>query len=240
MRVLRLNMIVVFLVLLISGCKKMQITEKKIQDIAPFNEILLDDSFDVYLSEGSTYSIEIEADESVIDFVSCEVSDSLLTIDNLRKFKWLKPTKNKIRIYITSPPLKTVLANETCFISTLTPITSQEFGMVFLGKANNAELDLNCDVFYYWNNYPCGGTLTLQGSCNWLKIWNVAIVDVQALELDAKSAEISNNSKGDCVINVSEYLKYTIPGEGNIEVYGNPTDIVEYEPSTGTGELIIH
>lgn len=240
MSVLRLNMIVIFLMLLISGCKKVRVSEKEIQGIAPFNEILLDDSFDVYLSEGSTYSVKIEADESVIDFVSFDVSDSLLTINNLKKFKWLTPTKNKIKIFITSPPLKTVLANETCFIRTLTPITSMEFGMVFLGKANNAELDLNCDVFYYWNSYPCGGTLTLQGNCNWLKIWNVALVDVQASELNASNAEISNNSKGDCVINVSEYFKYTIPGEGNIELYGRPVDIVEYEPSTGTGELIIH
>lgn len=218
----------------------METIESTDSNVPAFNEIQLNDSFDVYLSEGSEYSIQIVADESIIDEVTYEVTDSLLTIENDRRYKWLTPTKNKIKIYITSPPLKTVYASETCFVRTLTPITSHEFGMVFLGKANNADLELNCDIFYYWNSYPCGGTLTLHGDCNWLKVWNVAIVDVQASDLNARQAEISNNSKGDCIINVSEYLKYTIPGEGNIEVFGQPTDIIEYQPSDGTGELIVH
>lgn len=222
------------------GCGKYAPIEETTDGIEPFNEILLNSSFDVYLSEGTDYSICIEADEDLIDHIRFEVNDSLLTIENDKKFRWLTPTQNKIKVYITSPPLKTVMANETCFIRTLTPITSEEFGMVFLNKANNAELDLDCDVFYYWNNYPCGGTLTLHGSCNWLKVWNVAITDVQAADLVAKQAEISNNSKGDCVIQVSDYLKYTILGEGNIEVSGSPTEVFEYEPSTGSGELILH
>lgn len=233
------HIIIGLFILLMYGCSKISITEKNDTSVPAFNEILLNSSFDIYLSEGTEYNIRIEADESVIDYITYEVTDSLLTIDNTRKFKWVTPTKNKIKIYVTSPPLKTVSASATCFVRTLTPITSHEFGMVFLNKANNAELDLDCDIFYYWNNYPCGGTLTLHGSCNWLKVWNVAIADVQAKDLQANQAEISNNSKGDCVVSVSDYLKYTVKGEGNIEVYGAPTDIIEYEPSVGSGELIL-
>lgn len=231
--------IVPLLILFLVGCKKTDNSDSTNQNIDPFNEILLDSSFDVYLSEGNEYSVRIVGNESIIEHVKLSVTDSLLTIDNTRKFRWLTPTKNRIKVYITSPPLKTVMANETCFIRTLTPITSHEFGIIFLNKANNAELDLNCNVFYYWNNYPCGGTLTLHGNCNWLKVWNVAIADVQAKDLYAQQAEISNNSKGDCVVRVADYLKYTIPGEGNIEVFGSPISINEYEPSVGTGELIL-
>lgn len=232
--------IVLVLILGFYGCKKHDHIEEVKSEVLPFNEIFLNSSFDLYLSEGNEYSIQIVADESILDYITYEVSNSVLTIDNTRKFRWLTPTKNRIKIYVTSPPLRAVWANETCFVRTLTPITSSEFGMIFLNKANNADLDLDCDVFYYWNNYPCGGTLTLHGECNWLKIWNVAIADVQAEDLYALQAEISNNSKGDCVVNVAEFLKYTIPGEGNIEVYGSPVDVEEYEPSLGTGELIIH
>ncbi|WP_258540578.1 DUF2807 domain-containing protein [Parvicella tangerina] len=227
------------IILFFNGCSKLSPVER-IEEVEPFTEVLLDSPFDVYLTEGTEYTIRVVADESIIDHITCEVNDSLLTISNGKKYRWLTPEKNKVKIYVTSPPLKTVMANETCFVKTLTPITSEEFGMVFLNKANNAELDLNCNVFYYWNNYPCGGTLTLHGNCNWLKVWNVAIADVQAEDLDAKQAQISNNSKGDCVIKVSDYLKYTIPGEGNIEVYGAPADIEEYAVSSGSGELILH
>jgi hypothetical protein len=230
----------VMLVVLFASCKKVDVIEQEETNLAPFNEILMNSSFDLYISEGNEYTVRIEADESIIDYITVDITDSLLTLDNDRKFRWLTPTKNKVKVYVTAPPLKTVTSNKTCFVRTLTPITSDEFGMVFLDKANNADLDLDCDVFYFWNNYPCGGTLTLEGNCRVLKVWSVAIVDVQAENLIAEKAEISNNSKGDCVVRVINELKYTLLGEGDIEVYGQPNDVIEYEPSQGSGELIIH
>lgn len=234
------NIILGTMIFFLFGCNKMTIAERQDADVSAFNEIQLNSSFDLYLTEGPVYDVRIEGEEAVIDQITYTVTDSVLTIENTRKFKWLTPTKNKIKVYVTSPPLKTVRMKETSFVKTLTPITSKEFGIIFLSKANNADLELDCDVFYYWNSYPCGGTLTLHGQCNWLKIWNVAIVDVQAENLLAKEAEISNNSKGDCVVNVSDFLKYTVQGEGNIEVYGDPIDVIEYEPSVGTGKLILN
>lgn len=234
------NTVLFCCLLILFGCRKISVEESSRKDLAPFDKVWLNSSFEVYLSEGSEYSVRIDADKDLLEHIKIDVKDSLLTIYNDKKLKWLTPTRNAVKIYITAPPLKSVTANETCFIRTLTPITSQEFGMIFLSKLNNADLNLDCDVFYYWNNYPCGGTLTLDGSCNWLKLWNAAIVDVQAKNLNAKNAEVSNNSKGDCVIRVSEFLKYTLNGEGNIEVYGNPVEIIEYEESLGQGKLIIH
>lgn len=240
MRQVQLYIMLIQLLLLLGACKKVTNLEADHTDIDPFHEILMNSSFDLYLTEGAEYSVRIVADEDIIEHITIDVTDSLLTIDNDKKFKWLTPTKNKVKVYVTSPPLKTVTANETCFVRTLTPITSHEFGMVFLNKANNADLELDCNIFYYWNNYPCGGTLTLNGACNVLKVWNVAIADVQAENLNAKEAEISNNSKGDCVVRVTDFLKYTVLGEGNVEVYGAPIDVVESEPSLGAGKLIIH
>ncbi|MFT7155370.1 MAG: hypothetical protein ACI8Q1_000371 [Parvicella sp.] len=234
------NILPIFTLLILFGaCTKETIKENLHTEISAFHQIQLNSSFDVYLTEGNEYSITIVGDESVVDLVTFEVTDSLLIIDNERTWKWLKPTKNKIKIYITSPPLTNVTANQTCFIRTLTPITSTEFGLILKNKANNADLELNCSTFYYWNSHPCGGTVTLSGACNMLKLWNVALVNVQADSLYAQNAEVSNDSKGDCVINVSNKLMYTVLGDGNIEVLGNPIEIIESEPSVGSGQLIM-
>jgi len=81
--------------------------------------------------------------------------------------------------------------------------------------------------FYYWNDFPCGGLLTLSGKAESLKLWNYAILSVDAKYLTAKTAIVENNSQGDCTVNVGEKLNYSITNKGNINLYGSPTEIIE-------------
>ena len=121
----------------------------------------------------------------------------------------------------------------------MSPITSTEFGLVLTGKSNQANLELNGNIFYYWNNFPTGGKLTLSGKTEILKIWNFDLMSVDAKNLTSKYAIVENSSKGDCAVTVLNKLEYKISGEGNIQLYGEPSEIIE----TGlfsTGRLIQH
>ena len=230
--------IFVALVLLLSSCTKKNETTIAHDNLAYFDKINLEDSFEIHLIEGSSFSIEIAGAENVIEHVSYSIEDSVLTLSNARSFKWVSPSKNKIKVYITSSPLKLVAAYQTCFITTDTPITSDEFGLEFHSKANEADLELNGNVFYYWNNFQCGGKLTLRGNTNVLKLWNFAIVAVDASDLIAHDAIVENSSKGDCIIKVNNKLDYAISGEGNIYLYGNPSEINQTKVSNSVGQLI--
>ena len=85
-----------------------------------------------------------------------------------------------------------VMASGGCDIKTSNPITSNEFGLVLMGKVNHANLELDCNNFYYWNNFPCGGNLTLYGKTNILDLWNFAIMSIDAKNLIAQNAKIEN------------------------------------------------
>ncbi|MDX1651353.1 MAG: head GIN domain-containing protein [Brumimicrobium sp.] len=224
---------------LLNSCKKeVNLSIRKVE-IQPFDHIQLENAFDLYISEGSTFSAYIKGDEKVIEKVSLVINGDTLYISDNRSLRWTTPTKNKIEVYVTSPPLKSIQTNGGSAIRTLTPITSEEFGLILSGKSCEAEIDLNGDKFYYWNNFPTGGKLTLRGKTNVLKIWNVALMSVDARNLNSNVAIIENSSKGDCVVEVNDKLEYSIKGTGNIEVYGNPAEIIELEV-TSTGQLISH
>ncbi|MBI9069377.1 MAG: DUF2807 domain-containing protein [Salinivirgaceae bacterium] len=152
----------------------------------------------------------------------------------------MSPDKNKIELHIHYKSIREIYAHETCNIQTKNPITSNSFGLVFESKANEANLELDCGTFYYWNNFPCGGKLTLYGHTKELKLWNYALTTVDAYNLFTSFAIVENSSKGDCIINVAEELNYAIKGEGNIVLFGNPGKINETETGTfSTGKLII-
>jgi len=215
------------LICFLFSCEKEITPIVKTIDLEPFKEIVLNDAFEVFLAESSNlYSIEIIGDEDIVGFVHLEVKDNILSIENNKKDKWLSPIKNKIQLYVTSLPLEKIKAAEGCNIQTLSPITSIKFGLVLTGKANQANLKLDGNEFYYWNDFPSGGKLTLSGRTGNLVIWNFAIMSVDAKGLISEYAFVENSSKGDCEITVLNKLEYTINGEGNIQLYGNPSEII--------------
>ncbi len=223
---------------LLFSCTKKNQTVSRFSELNPFTEIELNNSFDVYLNEDTIYNIEMIGNEEIIGDIVFDVEDSVLKISNDWSPKWLAPRKNKIQLYINSKQLRKVSANETCNIETISPITSYEFGLILKSKVNQASLELACHIFYYWNNFPCGGKLTLSGNTEILKLWNYAIMSVDAKNLDAKYALVENSSEGNCEITVTDKLEYSIHGDGDIHLYGSPPEIIEIQ-LTSSGQLIL-
>lgn len=226
--------------LLLMSCQKEE--DEKINRVLalnPFDTIELNNSFDVFLIEDSVFYLEAFGTKSNLDKLDIKVEGQSLIISNTKRLKWTSPKGNPIKLKIHSKPLKRVNANETCYIQSLNPISSKEFGIVLQSKANTAELDLNCEVFYYWNNFPCGGKLSLRGQVDELKLWNTAIMTVDAQNLLCNYALVENSSQGNCTVNVLNRLDYKINGSGDIRVYGSPGEINQL-PSSSSGRLILY
>lgn len=226
--------------LLLSSCGKAGKKAVSVEEsTAPFHSVELNDVFDVSLVEDSVFYLEIIGTSKMVEGVEVRVEDSTLYLDRKNGNRWYRPGKNEVQVIIHSKPLELVVANKSCFVSTVNPITSYEFGLVFKDKSSHGKLDLNCYSFYFWNNEPTGGYLELSGTTNFLKIWNAAIMTVDAKNVTANYARIENYSKGDCTATVNGFFDYVITGFGDIHLYGAPSVINEIQ-DTGDGELIVH
>jgi hypothetical protein len=202
-----------------------------------FDTLTLNSVFNVELIQGTTNSISIEGAKKIIEKVDFNIENNNLTLVNNFKGNWVYPKKNKITVKLTVNNLSRINANETCNIRTINTLTGNELGLVVTGKLNEATLAVDCNSFYFWNNFPCGGKINLSGSTNELKIWNVALMSVDAKNLLSNIVSIENSSKGDCRINCIQKFTYSIKGEGNIFLSGNPIELFKIE-ETSTGKLI--
>ena len=79
----------------------------------------------------------------------------------------------------------------------------------------------------------------ISGNTDELKIWNFAIMKVDASACTTRYAWVENASKSDVLVNVQEQIDYAIGGKGNILVQGNPQKLVELNPATDSGEIIL-
>jgi hypothetical protein len=222
------------LVFLLSNCKKNDgSVEIKKVELSAFREIELNDAFDVVLFQDSVFSIQIEANEKFIDAVEYTVQDSILKVDYASGKRWRNPETNKVKLVIRGDRPRKLQANESCFIQTGNKIVSDEFGLVLFGKLNQADLELGGRIFYYWNNHPCGGKVKLTGKVDQLKLWNFAIMQVDASNCESRYGLVENYSKGECKIHITEKLDYSLVGEGNIILNGNPELQLLQENSSG-------
>ncbi len=223
---------------LFSSCKKNFTSVSQEKTLEQFDSLVLQSVFEVHLIEGTTNAVRIDGAKKIVEDIECNVTNNTLTITNKYKGNWMHPRKNKIKIYITTDGLNLITANETCDIYADTPLTGNEIGLVLKSKLNMAHLDLACNTFYFWNNFPCGGKVKLQGNVNMLKLWNVALMEVDASNLAATDAFVENSSKADCILKCQQNLSYSIKGEGNIRVKGTPGTITNFG-ETSIGKLII-
>lgn len=208
--------------LLLFSCKKHEpFTTEHI--VSEFDTLVLSDVFDVNLIQGTENSVKIKGSKQFIDDVSWENKDNTLTFHNNANHKWLNPKTNKITLEITVNGLSKIIANETCSITSTNTLIADELGLILKSKLNHAALNISCNTFYYWNNFPCGGTVDLKGNCQTLKVWNYALMQINASELQATTALIENYSKGDVRVWCTDTISYKINGSGGIRVKGSPS-----------------
>ena len=208
--------------LLLFSCKKHEpFTTEHI--VSEFDTLVLSDVFDVNLIQGTENSVKIKGSKQFIDDVSWENKDNTLTFHNNANHKWLNPKTNKITLEITVNGLSKIIANETCSITSTNTLIADELGLILKSKLNHAALNISCNTFYYWNNFPCGGTVDLRGNCQTLKVWNYALMQINASELQATTALIENYSKGDVRVWCTDTISYKINGSGGIRVKGSPS-----------------
>lgn len=232
-----LSLLIIGLTLFFVSCQKSMEVQTINKSLEEFDTLTLHSVFNVELLQGTENSITIEGAQKIIEKVEIKIENNTLTLENKFKGNWIYPKKNKVKIVLTINKLSRINANETCNIKTLNTLIGDEIGLVMTSKLNEATLDVNCNSFFYWNNFPCGGKIVLSGTCNELKMWNVALMSVDAKSLISNIAMIDNASKGSCHITCLQKLTYRIAGEGDIYLSGNPPEVNKIETSS-TGELI--
>lgn len=234
----KIRIVILFLLpILLFSCSEKPNWKEKHQILEKFETIEINSSFEIFLIQDTLYSVRIVADEDVVGNVEIKNEAGKLKISNKSTWKWLRPTTNKIKLYISGDKPSFLYVNETCKIETINPIISEKFGLIMASKLNEANVTLQCSVFHFFNNHPMGGKITLSGTTDRLKVWPTALVQIDARNLQTTVALVENSSKGDVHVRCSETLVYKISNTGNIYYYGMPNKF-DFQGDNGNGELI--
>lgn len=199
---------------------------KKERTAASFNGIRVSTGIDVYLKQGDTESLAVEADENLHEYIITEVKAGILhvyTDANIREAKMK-------RVYVTMKEVTSLKTSSAGDIIGETPVKGTDIELS-ASSAGNIKLEVYAKKLEI--NISSSGDITLSGEAESLNADLSSAGDLEAFNLQVKEADISASSAGDARINVSEKINARASSAGDITYCGDPKYVDASSSSAG-------
>lgn len=234
-------------VFIFASCKKAPLTVGKTttqtRELDDFDTLVVNNVINVVLIKSDHNKVEISAGENIIDNITSEVMNGILTLTDESIFNWIRTYDQSIDIKLYFNDLHHITHSSCGTIKTEgylnTPNDLKTYEIVINDAGGDMDLEFfQCDTLNI--NYIYGTSIVnLRGSGNDdLDIRKESFGSVHAKGYEAKRVSIRNNGCGDCSVNASEYLYSKILNISNIYYKGEPAEIEETYGKDARGKLL--
>jgi hypothetical protein len=214
---------VVILALVVSaGFSANQSGEKETRNVSGFSKVSFGVSGNLYINIGPDFKVVLEGDKDILRDILTEVSNGKLVI---KKDNWRFNMNEKVTVYVTMPELKGlgVSGSGKAEIKDVIKTSDMNLSVSGSGKLYTSDLilsNLDCsisgsgDIIIGGNGSTSKADISISGSGNY-----------SGEQLKIGLADISVSGSGNCTCNVTESLKASISGSGNVNYFGNSAKV---------------
>ena len=246
------NLLIILLLCIFAAfpsCKRAPLTIGPIvtqtRELDDFVELYLNDNINLSLVRADTCYIEITTGANIIDNITTEVKDGVLTINNTTTLTWARPYNYQLDATLYYKDIFFLM-----FTASGNVVSENNFNGIPEGKhyytiiidGGSGDIDLNINDCKRLHIYYKYGTsrLTLHGDNNdTLSVNKRSYGIFDARNCVAKKVIINSmSSYSDCFINASERIKANIDGAGSIYYKGDPDTIQVTYGEFAKGRLI--
>ena len=200
---------------------------KQERTVPPFKAIKISGAFDIILSQGTTQSVIVEADDNLMSIIKTEVKGDELIIENT------KPIRNSrsLKVYVTVKELKKIDITSAVDLETSGKLTMDELSIEGSGASDSKmeldvkKLDIECSG---------GSKLKFSGTATNVTMDVSGAVDIYAYDLLTESFHLDISGAGKAEINVSKELNAEISGAASVHYKGNPSKFIENVSGAGS------
>ena len=208
-----LSVVILFSVSVLSGFGQI----KQDRDVPDFNEVALSIHGDLYITQGNTRKVEIEASEKTLELIKTEVNNGVLHI----KFeKWNVSSTGPITIWITAPNYSGLYLSGSGKITAEEGIESDEMVLKISGSGKINLNELKAEEVEA--SISGSGDMILKGSAKEMGISISGSGDILGDSFTVGEGSIRISGSGGCKIDVTDELEVRISGSGSVYYTGNP------------------
>ncbi|MFN8256974.1 MAG: head GIN domain-containing protein [Bacteroidales bacterium] len=191
-----------------------QIQERK---LPAFNELNLSIKAEVYVKQGSTQKVEIQASEKYLKLLETEVKGNSL---NIKWSEWNLMVSEKIKIFITMTDVNALKVSGSGDIYAQGVILTTDIDLAVSGSGKVQVDDLKAENIS--SSISGSGDILINGTNTAGKL-NASISgsgNIKAQDLPVRNVEVAISGSGDCNVNAVENLRARISGSGDVYYKG--------------------
>lgn len=218
---IQLSLLIIFFSL--TGHFKTFAQERVNQQLSGFTSIQVSSGVDIYLTQGNTESVEIEAKEEVFRHLITEVDKDntlIIKLDNNMKRKLLKT--GPVKAYVSFRDLNAIQLSGG---SDLYGEGKMEFNNLNLSASGGSDARIILQANELTARCSGGSDLYLEGSVAYFEGRASGGADIKAKDLVSEIADIFVSGGSDAQVNVKRELTASASGGSDITYYGNPEKV---------------
>lgn len=220
----------VYLLLMLTSCVFATDGSGKIatetRSVEKFSGVELKSSANVYITQGETQEVKIEAEDNLLQYITAQVKNDELIIDCKENIHAHAP----INIYITVKEICLLELSGSGKIVTKNEITCDH---MTLRLGGSGDLDVALKAQQLKATLAGSGTLNLRGSSaeSMIRITGSGNINAQQLKTFTSSVNISGS--GNTKVDVNNELTVSISGSGNVLYVTEPAKLTKIISGSG-------
>lgn len=193
------------------------VTENR--EAGTFDGVYISGNADLYVKQDSVFSIKVEADENLQEYIVTEVSDGILKIRS-RDGVNLRPSRS-IKVFVSGPSLDEFKASGACDIIGENKITNIERISIRLSGSSDVRMELMSPEVEA--ELSGAGSITLWGQTKNFTVDGSGSTDIKCFDLQAENTDVEISGAGDAEVFASVQLDVRVSGAGDVKYKGNAT-----------------
>lgn len=188
-----------------------------------FSEVTLSGGFHLYLVQGEEVSLEIEADERILENIKTQINDDELKIQD-RNWYFLSSLiglTDDTNVYLTVPDLDKIQVSGSADIDSEVFQTEE----LTIGISGSGNIDMGLDVQKFSLDISGSGKAELRGLAQSLSVDISGSGEVLARDLESSLVNITVSGSGEIETFVRDSLNVEISGSGNVDYFGSPATV---------------
>lgn len=198
--------------------------------IESFSAIKIGGVLNVYLTQGDTESLTVEADENILDLIETENRGNTLVV-RLKKGIDIKKAEQK-NVYVTLRTLDKLEIGGVVSVKSTTPLVTDQLDLD-IGGVSNTDLEVECDRLDARADMV--GSLVLRGKAREANIKNGGVGSLKAFDLEVDRLTIKNSGVGSAEVMAQEEISITSSGVGSVRYQGDA--VVKELSTSGIGKV---
>jgi len=202
---------------------------EEIRDIDGFTGVKVSSGIDVYLSQGSSFEVKVEADENLHEVILTELEGNMLLVKTERMN--IRNAKSK-KVHVTLPELTALKISSAGDLVGQTRFSCEDLR---ISVSSAGDLSIEVEAGRIDLDISSSGDVSLSGSAEEFNVSLSSAGDLNAFDLLAAKVDVDVSSAGDARVHATEEISMSASSAGNIYYRGDAK--VMHSQSSSAGNI---